>query len=460
MDELEIKRSVRENYGAIARSGGAGCGCGCGSQVSLVTLGKTVGYAEEDLAAAPEGANMGLGCGNPVALASLKEGETVLDLGAGGGFDCFLAARRVGERGKVIGVDMTPEMVEKARTNAEKGGYSNVEFRLGEIEHLPVADNSVDVIISNCVINLAPNKRKVFDEAFRVLKPGGRLMVSDIVLSRPLPDDIQRSIKAYVACVSGAETQSEYLQTMREAGFADVEVVDEARFPVDFLADYVEATPEQLQEISSAVVSLKVRAAKPARGALGTTESPACCAQLGAGSSCCGPVSRTEAPPPATPSPRRLLIEFLYIDLSVCTRCRGTDSSLEEALSEVARVLEATGLEVEIRKIHVQTEEQAAELGFVSSPTIRVNGKDIQMDVRESLCESCGDLCGEDVDCRVWVYQGKEYTVPPKAMIIEAILREVYSGTPESSSAAPRKTAVPENLRRFFAAKQRSQGDA
>ncbi|MGE5508317.1 MAG: arsenite methyltransferase [Chitinophagales bacterium] len=266
MDELELKRAIREDYGAIARSGGSCCGpnaCGCGSQASLVTLGTQIGYAEADLAAVPEGANMGLGCGNPVALASLKEGETVLDLGAGGGFDCFLAARQVGAKGKVIGVDMTPDMVEKARRNAQQGGYTNVEFRLGEIENLPVADNSVDVIISNCVINLTINKRRVFDEAFRVLKPGGRLMVSDIVLLQPLPEELQKSIRAYVGCVSGAELESSYLECIRHAGFSNVEVVGEEHFPVDFLTSYVEASPEQLSQVASAVVSAKVRAEKP-----------------------------------------------------------------------------------------------------------------------------------------------------------------------------------------------------
>lgn len=278
MDEVEVKRSVRENYGAIARSGGSCCGtsdCGCGSQASLVTLGKEIGYAEEDLTVVPEGANLGLGCGNPVALASLKAGETVLDLGAGGGFDCFLAARQVGEQGKVIGVDMTPEMIEKARVNARKGGYANVEFRLGEIEHLPVADNTVDAIISNCVINLAPNKRRVFDEAFRVLKPGGRLMVSDIVLLRQLPEEFRQSVRAYVSCVSGAELKSLYLQTIREAGFTDVAVVDEARFSVDFLTSYVDATPELLADITATVVSAKIRAVKPAAEVLVRPVRPA-----------------------------------------------------------------------------------------------------------------------------------------------------------------------------------------
>jgi len=177
--------------------------------------------------------------------------------------------------------------------------------------------------------------------------------------------------------------------------------------------------------------------------------SAPCCT---ADSSCCGPEQ------PAN-QPRRLEIEFLYLDLSVCTRCQGTKSTLEEAIAEAARVLEATGIQVTVRNIHVQTEEQARELGFVSSPTIRINGKDIQLDVKESLCESCGDLCGEDVDCRVWVYQGREYTVPPRAMIIEAILREVYGGADEIPEATRQIKDVPDNLKRFFAARRKKEAD-
>jgi len=213
MRKEETKKALREGYAKVAKQDRSCCvpvnSC-CGSTDLAQNISKSIGYTEEELKAVPEGANLGLGCGNPVALASLREGETVLDLGSGAGFDCFLAAGKVGENGKVIGVDMTPEMLEKARENARKGNYANVEFRLGEIENLPAANNSVDVVISNCVINLAPDKRKVFTEAFRVLKPGGRLMISDMVLLKELPDFIKNSIEAYIGCLSGAIMRDEY----------------------------------------------------------------------------------------------------------------------------------------------------------------------------------------------------------------------------------------------------------
>ncbi|MGE5800087.1 MAG: arsenite methyltransferase, partial [Syntrophaceae bacterium] len=235
MEEKDIKSVVREKYGNIAAASGSCCrSVSCCSGPAVITeIGKKIGYDEADLSAAPEGANLGLGCGNPIALASLKEGETVLDLGSGAGFDCFLAAGRVGPTGKVIGVDMAPEMIERARENARKDGVENVEFRLGDIEHLPVEDGSADVIISNCVINLAPDKGRVFQEAFRVLKPGGRLMVSDIVLTRPLPDFVKNSVAAYIGCVAGAALKEDYLGAMNQAGFEDVTVQSEAPFPVD-----------------------------------------------------------------------------------------------------------------------------------------------------------------------------------------------------------------------------------
>ncbi len=272
--EKDVKKAVREGYAEIAKQGGSCCGCGpscCGSVSPAVQVSKQIGYSDEDLKAVPEGANLGLGCGNPVALASLKEGETVLDLGSGAGFDCFLAAQKVGRNGKIIGVDMTPEMIGRARENARKGGYANVEFRLGEIENLPVSDSSIDIIISNCVINLSPEKNRVFTEAFRVLKPGGRIMVSDIVLLKAVPNAIMDSIEMYVSCIAGASLKTDYLQTIESAGFKDVKVIDETPFPVEYMISdptvqkivkNLEISPETARDVTSSIVSLKVAAAK------------------------------------------------------------------------------------------------------------------------------------------------------------------------------------------------------
>ena len=219
----QLRTAVRNRYGQIAAESEAGCGCApscCDDTSDMSELKATaMGYSREEIAAVPDGANLGLGCGNPAAIAALRPGETVIDLGAGAGFDCFLAARQVGESGRVIGIDMTPEMVAKARENADKVEVSNVEFRLGEIEHLPVADDVADVIISNCVINLSPEKRQVFGEAFRVLRPGGRLAVSDIVATAPLPESLLEDIEAYTGCVAGAELIEEVDSMLREAGF-------------------------------------------------------------------------------------------------------------------------------------------------------------------------------------------------------------------------------------------------
>ena len=275
MKDKQIKKVVREGYAKIARQGSSCCApvnsC-CGSTDLAQTISKSIGYTDGELKAVPEGANLGLGCGNPVALASLREGETVLDLGSGAGFDCFLAANKVGKDGRVIGVDMTPEMLEKARENAEKGNYTNVEFRLGEIENLPVADNSVDVVISNCVINLAPDKRKVFTEAFRVLKPGGRLMVSDMVLLRELPDFIKKSVEAYIGCLSGAIMRDEYIEVIKAAGFQRVRIIDEAAFPIECMVndptakaiiETLEIAPGKIKEVAGSVISIKVSGVKP-----------------------------------------------------------------------------------------------------------------------------------------------------------------------------------------------------
>jgi SAM-dependent methyltransferase len=222
MDKKKTQKVVREAYGKIAQ-GQEVCGCGtCGPDTK--EFAKAIGYSEEELKVIPKESNLALSCGNPTALASLKEGEIVLDLGSGAGFDCFLAANKVGKNGKVIGVDMTPEMIEKARDIAKKNSIKNVEFRLGEIENLPVADNSVDVIMSNCVINLAVDKQRVFQEVYRVLKPGGRIVVSDIALLKELPKRIQKSIEAYVSCVGGAILVDKYKKIVEDAGLKEVKV--------------------------------------------------------------------------------------------------------------------------------------------------------------------------------------------------------------------------------------------
>jgi SAM-dependent methyltransferase len=275
MNQKDIKEIVKEGYTKIAKQGSSCCGptssC-CGGVDLAEDISSKIGYSEEEIKGVPAGSNLGLGCGNPVALASLQEGETVLDLGSGAGFDCFLAANKVGKKGKVIGVDMTPEMVEKAKENAKKSNYGNVEFRLGDIEKLPVGDGSIDAVMSNCVINLSPNKGKVFKESFRVLKPGGRLTISDIVLLQDLPDFIKKSIEAYIGCVSGAIMKDEYLQKMRSAGFRDVRVIDETAFPIELITndptakgiiDNLGIGLNEARGVASSVVSIKVSAVKP-----------------------------------------------------------------------------------------------------------------------------------------------------------------------------------------------------
>ena len=275
MKREDIKTVVKEAYADIARRGRPRCGpvASCCESVDVAQdVSTKVGYSEEELHRVPEGADLGLGCGNPVALASLREGETVLDLGSGAGLDVFLAASTVGKNGRVIGVDMTAAMIERARENAKRGNYENVEFRLGENEDLPLADNTADVVISNCVINLSPDKPRVFREAFRVLKPGGRLMISDLMLLRELPDPVKRSVKAYVGCVAGAMLRDEYVGAIRAAGFRDIRILQEVPFPPKFLANDPTAkailedsslTIEEVREIASSVVSLRISAVKP-----------------------------------------------------------------------------------------------------------------------------------------------------------------------------------------------------
>jgi arsenite methyltransferase len=254
-----IRGNVREHYGAIAANSGSCCSSAscCGSSPAQTSPDR-LGYSAEDAGLAPEGANLGLGCGNPLGIASLQAGEVVLDLGSGAGFDCFLASRAVGGRGRVIGVDMTPEMLAKARANAEKAGSKNVEFRLGEIEALPVADSSVDVVISNCVINLSPDQPRVFRDVFRVLKPGGRVAIADIVRTAALPPEIQRSLDAHCACVSGAASVTEIEAMLRDAGFSGVRITpkDSSR---EFIREWVEG-----RDAADYVISATIEAIRPA----------------------------------------------------------------------------------------------------------------------------------------------------------------------------------------------------
>jgi arsenite methyltransferase len=261
----DIRNAVREQYGSIARNGGT-CGTGCcgpGPEAS-----RTLGYSAEQVAAVPEGANMGLGCGNPQAIAALAAGETVLDLGAGGGFDCFLAAKQVGPTGRAIGVDMTADMVTKARANAKKLDAKNVDFRLGEIEHLPVADRTVDVILSNCVINLSPDKAAVLREAYRVLKPGGRLAISDVVATSPIPEALSKDVAAITGCVAAAVGVDVLETLLASAGFEQVRVTvkEESRA---FIREWM---PEA--GVEKYVASATIEAIKP--------KTASCCAP-----SCC-----------------------------------------------------------------------------------------------------------------------------------------------------------------------------
>ena len=258
-----VRAQVRETYGKIAADSSRSCGCApsCCNPVAAVdpvAVAQRVGYTAQDLGAVPDGANLGLGCGNPFIFAGIEAGHTVLDLGSGAGFDAFLAANVVGATGKVIGVDMTPEMITKARANAARGGYQHLEFRLGEIEHLPVADTSIDVIISNCVINLSPDKPAVFRDAFRVLKPGGRLAISDIVALQPLPARIRESIALQAGCIAGTALVADLETAVKAAGFVDVsiEVRSESRA---YIAEYFPG--EGLEDYAA---SATIRATKPA----------------------------------------------------------------------------------------------------------------------------------------------------------------------------------------------------
>lgn len=279
-DAESVRQTVRENYGQIARTGAAGCGPGsscCGAAPEEAEkLAAHIGYSAEELAALPEGSNLGLSCGNPNALAALQPGETVLDLGSGAGFDLFIAGRKVGASGRAIGVDMTPDMLAKARKNSalyhERSGLANVEFRLGEIEHLPVADDSVDAIISNCVINLSPDKPQVWREMARVLKPGGRVAVSDLALLKPLPAEVLSMVEALVGCVAGAVLVSDTQKMAEAAGLAEIQLASKSAY-VDGMVDWKDPLYQKIlahlpagAKASDYITSLEITARKPACG--------------------------------------------------------------------------------------------------------------------------------------------------------------------------------------------------
>lgn len=261
----EHRQNVREAYAQVARANNEGQSCGCGPSCCGTSddgainalISTRLGYSQADLDLVPAGADMGLGCGNPKAIAALKPGETVVDLGSGGGFDCFLAVREVGRSGRVIGVDMTPDMVSKARVNAQKGQYENVEFRLGEIEHLPIADGVADVVISNCVINLSPNKPEVFRDAFRVLKAGGRLAISDVVATVELPEEMRNDARLIAGCMGNASLIEDLEEMMRAAGFEQIRIQpkDESK---EFIKDWAPG-----QNVTDFVVSATIEAVKP-----------------------------------------------------------------------------------------------------------------------------------------------------------------------------------------------------
>jgi arsenite methyltransferase len=256
LDKEAVRESVRQNYGKIVAENRGCCGPSCCTDVAGSPADK-LGYSAEDTQSVPEGSNLGLGCGNPLAIASLRPGQTVLDLGSGAGFDCFLAAKAVGLSGRVIGVDMTPEMLTRALKNAHKGGYKNVEFRLGEIEHLPVADATVDVVISNCVINLSPDKRSVIAEAFRVLKPGGWLAISDIVAKRELPEEMRNDLALHSGCMAGATPIHDLRKFLANAGFRDVKIHEKAGSS-EFIREWAPG-----RGIEDYVTSATIEATKP-----------------------------------------------------------------------------------------------------------------------------------------------------------------------------------------------------
>lgn len=276
MNNEQIQKNVKSGYADIVKRNTKKSflpnifQC-CDPKEIATDIGKKIGYSEEELKNVPEDANLGIGCGNPTALASIKKGETILDLGSGAGFDCFLASKETGETGKVIGVDITPEMVAQAKKNAEKGNYKNIEFKVGEIENLPIENNSVDLIISNCVINLSNQKEQVFKEAFRVAKPNGRIMISDIILLNDLLDFVKNSVEGHIACLAGAVRKEDYISAITKAGFIDISIDKEAKFPIELMLDDPIAekivrennlTEKDISAIANSIASISISAKK------------------------------------------------------------------------------------------------------------------------------------------------------------------------------------------------------
>lgn len=276
MENDKIKENVKSGYGKIAKSSefinpySPNTDC-CSPNAIINSVSKKSGYSQEEITSVPSGSNLGLGCGNPIALASIKKGETILDLGSGAGFDCFLAAKATGETGKIIGIDITPEMVEKAKLNAQKGNYKNVDFINGDIENLPIADNSIDLVISNCVINLSNRKEQVFKEIYRVLKPGGRMMISDIVQLKELPKNITESVEGHIACLAGSIQKDVYIDIIKKTGFLYINIDKESTFPIELLlSDPIAAslininnlTRDQVENISNSIASVSFSAFK------------------------------------------------------------------------------------------------------------------------------------------------------------------------------------------------------
>ena len=274
MNKEQIQNNVKSGYAAIVKRNTKKSflpnifQC-CDSKEIATDIGKKIGYNEDELQNVPEGANLGIGCGNPTALASIKKGETILDLGSGAGFDCFLASRETGDTGKVIGVDITPEMVAQAKKNAEKGKYKNVEFKIGEIENLPIETNSIDLIISNCVINLSNQKEQIFKESFRVLKPNGRIMISDIILLNDLPKYVKNSFEGHIACLAGAVRKEDYINAISKAGFTEINIDKQTHFPIELMLNDPIAikiieennlSKQEIENIANSVASISISA--------------------------------------------------------------------------------------------------------------------------------------------------------------------------------------------------------